>query len=295
MSSTSERLNCIICSGKNRIFRHNWLDRCDACGFLSSTLEPCVNSVDIQLDEQKREYALGDLRRRNFEAILNRLAESGLDRSARILDVGCGHGWFLSAATARGYDVTGIEPDVAVAAIAQQANGNKVRAGFFPEKVEPGETFDIIVFNDVFEHLPEPDAALIEVRRCLAPDGVVLINLPISTGLFYRVSDVLDRMGYNGPFARMWQKDFPSPHRSYFSPAQLAALSAKFGFVQRARYSLPSLRVAGLWQRLRYDPNQSVLSAAAMWGILVIMSPLVRFFPADIGVQIFSKGSRLES
>jgi SAM-dependent methyltransferase len=291
MTSHFENSVCIVCGKANEPYRYEWLFRCKSCGFLSSVLEPRMNSSEVQIDEQKREHALHNLRQRNFETILDWLAETGLKRSARILDVGCGYGWFLAAAGFRGYEALGIEPDITVAEMAQ-ANGVRVRAGYFPDAIQAGETFDAIVFNDVFEHLPDPASALIHVGKCLGPEGVVLINLPLATGSLYRLADALDRLGYHAPFERMWQLRFPSPHRSYFSAGQLLALADRCGFRECARRSLPSLDIYGLWQRLRYDPSQNVLSAGAMWPVLVIVAPLLRFFSADIGVQIFCRTMR---
>jgi len=291
MIARARTATCTICGKETVSYRHDWLFRCQACGFLSSILDLHVNSSDLQINEQRREKALHGLRRKNFETILDRLAEAGLERPASILDVGCGHGWFLTSAAARGHESVGIEPDAVVAAMAE-ANGVSVRVGFFPNVVRPGETFDAIVFNDVFEHLPDLSVAMSEIGRILAPNGLLVINLPLATGVFYRIADTLDRMGYHGPFERMWQLDFPSPHRSYFSQNQLSEIARRYGFEECARYSLPSLRVDGLWERLRYDPNQSVFSAAAMWPLLALATPVLRFLPPDIGVQIFRRPGR---
>lgn len=281
---SSQASSCCVCGHANLRYRHDWLYRCSACGFLSSSLEVHINTR--QIDEDKREFALHDLRRQNFETVLDWLAEAGLKRSGRILEVGCGHGWFLMAARARGYEALGIEPDQHIASIAQ-ANGATVRTGFFPDVIEPGEKFDAVIFNDVLEHLPNPFAALKDVRSCLVPAGIAAINLPVATGLFYRIADLLDRFGGQGPFQRMWQLGFPSPHLSYFSAVQLAALAARCGFEEILRRSLPSLRIRGLWQRLRYDPNQSIPFAVLMWLPLAVLVPLLRFLPHDIGVQFF--------
>jgi SAM-dependent methyltransferase len=286
LNLNSQTSTCIICGNANIRYRHNWLFRCTACGFLSSALETRINLASAQIDEQKREYALNNLRRRNFESILDWLAETGLKKSALILEVGCGHGWFLAAARRRGYQAVGIEPDVNIAAMAQ-ANGAAVRTGYFPGAIVPGEKFDAIVFNDVFEHLTDPASALSQVESSLAPSGLVAINLPLATGFIYRFADILDRVRCHGPLGRMWQLGFPSPHRSYFSAAQLSALAERHGFKECVRRSLPSLTVSGLWQRLRYDPTQSIVVAAMMWPFLVVFTPLLRFLPADIGVQIF--------
>jgi SAM-dependent methyltransferase len=251
-------------------------------------LQPSINSIDVTIAEDKRGDALQSLRRQNFEVILDWLGIVGVEPSARVLDVGCGHGWFVMAAITRGYEAIGVEPDNAIAAVAE-ANGARVRQGSFPEMVKPGETFDVIVFNDVFEHLLDPPGAIADTWRCLKPSGVLVINLPLQTGTFYRLAHALDRVGVHGPLRRMWQLGFPSPHRSYFSADQLSQFVARHGFHESARHTLPSVTVKGLWERLRYDPNQSAIAAVVMWPVLAFLAPFLRFLPADIGVQIFRR------
>ena len=67
--------------------------------------------------------------------------------------------------------------------------------------------FDAIIFNDVFEHLPDPIDAIVAVERLLADDGILVLNLPSSDGLFFRVSTLLNRLGWRGPYERLWQRE----------------------------------------------------------------------------------------
>jgi SAM-dependent methyltransferase len=278
---------CVVCGAPMAPGRRDWLWRCAACGFLASTLTVRVNTSASAIDEPTRAAALHALRRRNFERVLDAMAGAGLAPGARVLDVGCGHGWFVRAASARGYAAAGLEPDEAIAADARR-DGAAVRSGFFPDALGPGERFDAIVFNDVFEHLPDPPGALRAVRDRLSASGQLIVNLPVATGIFYRVACRLDRVGIGGPFGRMWQQAFPSPHLSYFTQAQLARLAARCGFVERLRATLPSLESAGLWARLRYDRTASPIGAAAMWIALRAVLPILAALPADIGLQIFA-------
>ncbi|HEX6137905.1 MAG TPA: class I SAM-dependent methyltransferase, partial [Casimicrobiaceae bacterium] len=123
----------------------------------------------MPLREEQREAALEPLRRRNFETVLERLAACGAVRG-ELLDVGCAHGWFLDAARRRGYVASGIEPDAAIAAQAVR-RGHTVTHGRFPQALPAGVRFDVIVFNDVFEHLPDPRGALGAVHAALRPGG----------------------------------------------------------------------------------------------------------------------------
>lgn len=271
-----------------RPHRTDWLYRCPGCGFLASTLTPSISAaIPSALDEQHRAAALGTLRQSNFQRILDTIAPL-MPESRRLLDVGCAHGWFLEAAQLRGYTVTGIEPDSEIGAMAQQ-KGFDVRVGFFPDELRPDETFDVISFNDVLEHIPNVAGAVADVAQHLASGGLLVVNIPVSSGIFYRTANLLQRVGIHGPFDRMWQRHFPSPHMSYFQPAQLQQLVEQFGLHSVYQGSLPSLETAGLWSRLRYDKKSSLVGATVVYAGVRIMQPLVPLLPADIHLHVFRK------
>jgi SAM-dependent methyltransferase len=283
--------NCPVCGEPLRPGQRAWVLRCSRCGFLASTLSPSIGDPTSSiLREDARAEALRPLRDRNFSAILDRLAEHGARPGARLLEVGCAHGWFMDAAKARGYVVEGIEPDAAIAAD-PIARGHGVTHGFFPQDLASTDAFDVIVFNDVFEHLPDPAAALDACRERLAPDGLLVLNLPSSHGVFFRVAATLDRLGFAGPYRRMWQHGFPSPHLSYFSPSTLDRLAGAQGFDRVYQGALASIDTRGLWSRLRYGGTVSALKAAGTWAVVVLATPLLRVAPADIALHIYKPAS----
>src|SRR5262249_34058548 len=159
---------------------------------------------------------------------------------------------FLRAAAESGWSVLGIEPDPEMARLAA-SGGREVRRGMFPSALKPGERFDAISFNDVFEHLPDVDGALRACANALRPGGLLAINLPDARGPFYRLAHLLARAGVRGPLERLWQKGFASPHLSYFTAPLLRRLVTRHGFQPVHASSLPSVSLAGLWSRLRYD------------------------------------------
>jgi SAM-dependent methyltransferase len=278
---------CPVCDGAMEVLRHDWLLQCAACGYLASRLAPSINAADI-LDEDRRAQALQDVRQRNFDTILD-LLQPVTPRDARLLDVGCGHGWFLAAAAARGYRAVGIEPDRGIAELARSRAGD-VRAGYFPEALRADDVFDVVTFNDVFEHLSDAGKVLSTVRAHLHAKGLLVINLPLSSGVFYRAADWLDRRGMGGPFGRMWQKGFPSPHVHYFNAPQLLRLARRHGFVPVSSARLQTLSWTGLRQRLRYDRSQSALATAVLLPAAGALVPVLRLLPPDIGVFVFSAG-----
>lgn len=244
-----------------------------------------------RMNETVRESGLEHLRRRNFELVLDRLERVRPLDGARLLDVGCAHGWFLEAAARRGAAPVGIEPDTEIGEAARD-RGLDVRSGFFPDALGADERFDVVAFNDVFEHLPDVERAVEACRRCLTPGGLLAVNLPLATGVFYRTADALDRVGVSGPFARMWQKGLASPHTGYFTQDQLRRLCERFDMVEVHRSTLPSIDRSGLWARLTYVRQVPRAASAVLWAALMAGAPLVSLAPADIGLQAFRRGDR---
>jgi glycosyltransferase involved in cell wall biosynthesis/2-polyprenyl-3-methyl-5-hydroxy-6-metoxy-1,4-benzoquinol methylase len=109
------------------------------------------------------------------------LADQLAPRRGRILDVGCGTGNFLIAASLAGYAVSGIELDPNAATLASRF---WPRARIFPVPLHsfhpryPNELFDIVSFFEVLEHQADPAAFLSEVRPCLRPRGFIVLSVP---------------------------------------------------------------------------------------------------------------------
>jgi len=282
---------CPVCDAALRGTHHDWALFCPECGHLASTLEAAIEqpAAGGRVDEERRESALAALRRKNFDVILDRLTALGSHGSV-LLDVGCAHGWFLDAAAKRGYAAQGVEPDGRVGARAAQ-RGHAVVVGLFPDALPAAARYDVIVFNDVFEHVDDPRRVLAACRDRLYPGGLLVINLPSSRGVFFRVASALDRVGVHAPYERMWQKGFPSPHRSYFHPDGLARLVERHGFREAYRGTLVSTQREGLWPRLRFDTSVPVFASAALWVGICLAAPLLQRLPADISLHIFRRAA----
>ena len=292
-SSASEAggdaIPCAVCGSPMRRERRPWQHRCTTCGLRTATLARSIegNGEDSKIDEDVREHALEPLRRANFERELDAIAAFGDLRGIELLDVGCAHGWFLDAASRRGCITSGIEPDAGMYGFASRS-GHRVSKGFFPEGLAPGTTYDVITFNDVFEHLPDVNAALEACRERLRQGGILVLNLPDSRGTVFRTASLLDRIGLHGPLDRLWQKEFPSPHLYYFNPDSLAALARRHGFREVHRGELATIELRGLWQRLRYDRTASLLAAVVSWVAVTLALPVLRLLTSDISLQVFS-------
>lgn len=103
-----------------------------------------------------------------------------LPTGLRLLDVGCGGGWFLRVCKELGAIEQGVEPSEYAAGMTQK-QGLRVFHGtleMYIEQAPTGTQFDVITANHVVEHLPDPVKTLRVMKRLLAPGGYVWIAVP---------------------------------------------------------------------------------------------------------------------
>lgn len=283
-------VNCVVCNNSVAQGILSWHAQCKQCGYESAAFLVSINEANAHagIDEEAREASLKQLRQENFRTIVDHARHYAAPGARSLLDVGSAHGWFLEVA-AREFDVLGIEPDAQVGGKAA-ARGLPVRPGYFPDVLKQDERFDIIVFNDVIEHIPDIRAALAACRERLNPGGILILNLPNSQGFFYRLSKLLARFGLRGPFERMWQKDMPSPHLHYFDTDNLSTLLADQAFDRVFSTELVALQPAGLKERLSYVGKSSALKVNVQYLAIRCLLPFLRLFPSDIIVGIYRRG-----
>lgn len=287
-------MNCEVCGTPCAQGAAHWHFSCPSCATEYSTLAPKINDASFAaiIDEDQRAKGLAPVRAESYRSILESLARLPGVQHGRLLEVGSAHGWFLEAAADRFDAVVGIEPDDSV----RTQPGNKrvtVRAGFFPDSVEAEETFDVIVFNDVFEHIPATSDVAKAIATHLAPGGVALISLPVSEGFIYRCSKGLARWGYAEPFKRMWQYGYPSPHLYYFSNRGLTRLFESAGLHLSLTKPLPTLKINGLWQRIRYGEG-SLPKAAVSYIAAMALAPVLGLMPPDTAAFFFRSAGAKE-
>lgn len=280
---------CQVCDGDVRGYRHAWLFRCMDCGVLSANSQVSIpmEISDAGLDEAAREVGLASLRRRNNSRILAALRQLAPAR-ARLLDVGSGPGFLLADAAAAGFQAQGVEPDANVLRPAERG-APPVRHGYFPDVLGREEQFDVIVFNDVLEHIPRLARTLQACLARLAPGGVLCLNCPDQHGFFFRTATLLDRLGIRGPYDRLWQRGLPSPHVWYFTPDLLDRAASVAGLTPVRRVRLATIEPAGLWSRIRSVRDASLAVSMASYVFSLAVYPLLRLLPSDATACFYTR------
>jgi SAM-dependent methyltransferase len=105
-----------------------------------------------------------------------------LPKDAKILDLGCGPGYFLDSMMKRGYkDVTGITLSPGDIKICED-KGHNVKAydlSFLPQKDGYyDESVDFVYLRHALEHSPYPIFSLMEYNRILKQFGKIYIEVP---------------------------------------------------------------------------------------------------------------------
>lgn len=206
-------MNCPVCLGKifanrNKLFDDRygepnfyWLVRCSQCGHVvtSPQLRQCdiphlygtyyprksVTADQVVLEASSAAEPLAELRR--WWSGTNNQGQYSVLPGQSMLDVGCGSGCSLLEAQALGAQAFGIEADLNVRPIAEKL-GLNIHFGKIEDVPFPGQHFDLIVLNQVIEHLLEPDAALRLLAQRLKPEGRLLLVMPNTGSLWRRLS-----------------------------------------------------------------------------------------------------------
>lgn len=98
-----------------------------------------------------------------------------------VLDVGCGTGKLLLDMQAKGFlNLTGCDPYLN--ADIQYENGPMV---YKKEVYEMSGTYKLIMMHHSFEHMAEPYRVLNKIATLLAPDGVLLIRIPVAQSFVF--------------------------------------------------------------------------------------------------------------
>jgi SAM-dependent methyltransferase len=101
----------------------------------------------------------------------------------RLLDAGVGRGrtrrYLEPLGVAKRIDFHGVDlhPDLAIRCH-DRASWNLVRADVSRPLPYRDATFDVVVCEQVLEHLDDPAAALAEIARCLRPGGLLVVGVP---------------------------------------------------------------------------------------------------------------------
>lgn len=205
---------------------------CETCGFIH--IDPVPSKDD--LEKVYREEYYTEEKPQFIERVIEDLKwwntvyddryeflESRLDKKRRkILDIGCGPGYFLKRGLERGWKCFGVEPSKQASSHAKSL-GVEVINAFFDDSTAAAikESFDAVHLSEVLEHVPDPAEVLKKASGLLNKGGILCCVVPND---FSPVQKVLTGRLNFSPY---WLA--PPHHINYFSFSSLSGLMKKTG------------------------------------------------------------------
>ena len=194
-----EVTNCPSCNSKNKLALYTVPDRhygisgnfsyskCANCGLVY--LDPMPSNSELMAFYPEDSYYSYNVEISRKEPKWKELLRKALfleyktkDPSfanpGRMLDIGCGNGWFIYMMRDKGWDVKGVEPSKAGAEAGRRIANLDIHHGDLLSGNYPSEYFDYIRSNHSFEHIPNPNEVLQEIHRILKPNGKAFIGVP---------------------------------------------------------------------------------------------------------------------
>jgi len=191
---------------------------CVQCGLARTTPPPYESELDADIYQQLPYEAVTEREaewRGFFEPILSSARRH--QPHGRFLDVGCGAGLLVRMAQEAGYDAWGVEINARTAQHARDVLGLQVIHSDLAGSRFPDRHFDIVVLSHVLEHLSAPEQVFAEIRRVLAPGGIVIVEVPNMGGLQVAL------------MRNQWSGWMPNMHVWQFTPRSLAATLRRLG------------------------------------------------------------------
>jgi SAM-dependent methyltransferase len=251
--------SCILCNGEKRSIlfqKGDWKVRvCDSCGLGVLDPRPSAETLDRLYSQEYCEEHFVEGGEPGSAAFAKRISLEDhrirffrkFKKRGRVLDIGCGYGYFLAACREKGYQVHGLDFSDWAVRHARERLGLDITVGPMDQVDLAVQSFDVVAMWHCLEHTPDPAAALRQIRRWLKPDGLLVVDVPNRQGTDARKTWD-DWVGWSLPY-----------HLYHFTPDSLTRLLDQQGFTvirsknyhsESVKAALRPIPVLGLFARL---------------------------------------------
>lgn len=177
----------------------------------------------------------------------------------RVLDVGCGNGFYAGEFSKLGANVTGIDYSQHAITFAKDRHPGidfRIMSGY-SLKDFPDNEFDIVTLFDVIEHMSDQVHVLNEIKRILKPSGFLIVSTDADESIWLRplIQSIVRRTEYFSKEGRAYRlikrvesrrkqyRNYHSSHINELSSTELHNLLKKSGFSIMARRVYPLVGV----------------------------------------------------
>ena len=210
---------CLICNSDNinplENYKESYLYACGKCNFVFSAKIPTDQELYKHYVKYKRDDYLSPITIKRYNEILDEFEP--FRKTNRLIDIGCGIGYFLEEAEKRGWEVYGTEYTEEAIEICSK-KGISMQKGVLTPSNYDLESFDIITSFEVIEHINNPREELNNFYKLLRKGGIVYVTTPnFNSILRYRLKSAYNVICY-------------PEHLSYYTPKTLNKVFNKSRF-----------------------------------------------------------------
>ncbi|MCA6364754.1 MAG: class I SAM-dependent methyltransferase [Bacteroidetes bacterium] len=212
---------CPLCHSKHiaelgKSYAHASLYRCADCRFVFSASIPSAAELQAHYSSYRRNNHFSGITRKRYLELLETLEP--YRKHNRILDVGCGDGYFLETAKARGWEVYGTEFTTDAVEICRNKGITMFQGTILdvPQELE----FDVVTTFEVIEHMNNGAEFAARTHALLRHGGLFYFTTPNFNSI--------SRRKLKGNWRVI---DYPE-HLSYYTPSTITRLLRSNGFTK---------------------------------------------------------------
>lgn len=179
-------------------------------------------------------------RKRMLKKKVALVAGAAKHSTLRLVDIGCGTGYFLQTAKERGWSVSGIEKDEKARESATARSGLKVYDEESLWQMEPS-SFDVVTLWHALEHMEKLNETIVKIKEIISPEGLIVLALPNCQSFDTKI------------YTDYWAAyDIPR-HLWHFSPDSVTQLFAKHNLtiVKKVRMPLDAFYISLLSEKYK--------------------------------------------
>jgi 2-polyprenyl-3-methyl-5-hydroxy-6-metoxy-1,4-benzoquinol methylase len=220
----SYHTSCFVCNSLNisalKGYERHDLVKCRECSFVFMRAIPTLTELENHYSTYSYggEKFLSPVTVKSYNIILDEFEK--YRKNNRILDVGCGVGFFLEQAKNRGWDVYGTEYSKKAIEICRE-KGIDMKEGVLVSDDFDISDFDVITSFEVIEHINNPVDEIEEIKKLLRKGGLFYCTTPNFNSLLrFYLKDAYEFINY-------------PEHLSYYTKTTLTSLLQNAGFKKK--------------------------------------------------------------
>lgn len=170
---------CLICNDPSlRVlsrYEKDHLVKCSNCGFVFASSIPSESALIHHYEGYGRRNYLSPITVKRYYELLSTFEK--FRSTGKLIDVGCGIGYFLSVAKEQNWKVHGTEFTDEAVRICREKGISMEQGKLNPAKYETG-SFDVITSFEVMEHINNPREEVQLFHSLLRKGGAVYVTTP---------------------------------------------------------------------------------------------------------------------